>query len=91
MAIGSRTFNCKMSAVKMLILTLFVTAALATESKTSDGSNVVGSLLAAKTRVIAVNGTANGTETSNSTVKAMTKRSLNIDKSEGKRLKVTSL
>lgn len=72
----------------MIVLTLVVAVAIAADSKTADASNVVGSMLAAKTRLPTVNATLNATlnatESANSTVHTMNKRSL-IDKSEGKR------
>lgn len=76
-----------MSSTKIaIVFVLAVAVALADESVSADNSNVVASLLAAKAaRLTAVNATLNSTESANVTVKALTKRSLGIDKSEGMR------
>lgn len=73
-----------MSIMKVIVvLTMAIVVVMAADSKTAD-ANVVGSMLAAKTRLSAVNVTLNATESANSTVHTMTRRSM-IDKSEGKR------
>lgn len=71
----------------VLVLALAVVSAADSKNKTANaGNNVVGSLLSAKARLPVVNATVNGTEFKNFTVKpTMIKRSLGIDKSQGKR------
>lgn len=69
----------------MVVFALAVAVAMAADSTTADASNVVGSLLAAKTRLPAVNVTLNASEPANSTAHKITPRNLRIDKSEGKR------
>lgn len=76
-----------MSAIKLivaLVLTLAVVSAAVSKNNTK-ASNVVESLLAAKTRLTAVNATANATESKDTAKPNLTKRSLGVDKSQGKR------
>lgn len=80
-----------MSLTKMLLFVFVLGVAMAAESKeadvktTTDASNVVGSLLAAKARTSAVNGTLNATESVNATETVNRRRSIGVDKTEGKR------
>lgn len=84
-----------MSIAKLIVFVVVFGVAMAAESKeadvkTTDASNVVGSLLAAKVRPSAVNATLNATESVNATESAkatvtVNKRSIGVDKSEGKR------
>ncbi len=78
----------KMSVTKVtvvLVLVLAVVSAAESKNKTAK-ANVVGSLLAAKARLPAVNTTLNVTGPKNSTDRpTMVRRSVGFDKSQGKR------